>query len=89
MNTRLLIIIGFSYLYAAGEIWMNVKQRRISIVKHAGDKGSLWLLYILITLGYICSFSIGAIKIGRVYAWDTFFAVGAVCVMIGLVIRIR
>jgi protein-S-isoprenylcysteine O-methyltransferase Ste14 len=34
-------------------------------------------------------FSIGATKIGRVYPWDTFFAIGALLVTSGLAIRIH
>ena len=68
---------------------MNFKQRRKSNVTNSGDKGSLWLLYILITVGYILSFSIGSTKIGRIYHWDTFFAIGVVLIVIGLVIRIQ
>lgn len=89
MNTKVLIIIGFSYLYGFFEYWMNVKQRRNAIVTHSGDKGSLWLLYFVITIGYVLSFSIGSTKIGRLYAWDTFFALGASCVVLGLTIRIQ
>jgi protein-S-isoprenylcysteine O-methyltransferase Ste14 len=89
MNTKLIIIIGFSYLYGFFEFFMNFKQRRKSNVTNSGDKGSLWLLYILITVGYILSFSIGSTKIGRIYHWDTFFAIGVVLIVIGLVIRIQ
>lgn len=89
MNAKLLIIIGFSYLYGAFEVWMNLRQRKTSSVTHSGDKGSLWLLYALVTLGYILSFSIGATTIGRVYAWDTLFGVGTVSVVLGLFLRIR
>jgi protein-S-isoprenylcysteine O-methyltransferase Ste14 len=46
-------------------------------------------LYILITVGYLLSFSIGATKIGRINQWNTYFAVGAVLVVIGLIIRIQ
>ena len=89
MNTKLIIIIGFSYLYAIFEITMSLMQRRKSTVTKAGDKGSLWLLYLMITLGYILSFSIGATTLGRVNHWNTFFAIGFTLVAIGLVIRIQ
>jgi protein-S-isoprenylcysteine O-methyltransferase Ste14 len=89
MNIKLIIIIGFSYLYGFFEIFMNLRQRRSSTVTSSGDKGSLWLLYILITIGYIFSFSIGATKIGRINHWDTFFAIGFILIAIGLVIRIQ
>jgi len=89
MNTKLIIIIGFSYLYGFFEIFMNFWQQRKSTVASSGDKGSLWLLYILITIGYILSFSIGATTIGRINHWDTFFVIGFVLIAIGLVIRIQ
>jgi protein-S-isoprenylcysteine O-methyltransferase len=89
MDMKLIIIIGFSYLYGFFEVFMNLKQRRKSIVTTSGDKGSLWLLYIFITIGYALSFSIGATKIGRMNHWDVFFAVGAVLAVTGLMIRIQ
>ncbi|MDP2983653.1 MAG: isoprenylcysteine carboxylmethyltransferase family protein [Candidatus Latescibacter sp.] len=89
MDSKLIIIIGFSYLYGFFEVFMNLRQRRKSTVTASSDKGSLSLLYILITLGYVLSFSIGATKIGRIYHWDTFFAIGIVLILIGLVIRIQ
>ena len=88
MDTKIIIIIGFSYLYGFFEVFMNLRQRGKSIVTTSSDKGSLWLLYILITIGYAFSFSIGAIKIGRMNHWDAFFAVGAGLTVIGLIIRI-
>jgi protein-S-isoprenylcysteine O-methyltransferase Ste14 len=45
-------------------------------------------LYILIAVGYALSFSIGSTRIGRIYDWDTFFAIGVVLIVIGLIIRI-
>ncbi len=88
MNTKLVLIIGFSYLYAFFEIFMGWKKKGKSNVISSGDKGSLRLLYILITIGYVLSFSIGATKIGRIYHWNTFFAIGASLVIFGLIIRI-
>lgn len=57
-------------------------------ITHSGDKGSLWVLYILITIGYFLSFAIGATKIGRVHLWDIFFIIGFVLIALGLTIRI-
>ena len=88
MDVKLIIIIGFSYLYGFFEVFMNLRQHRKSTVSVSSDKGSLWVLYGLITLGYVLSFAIGATKIGRMNGWDTFFAVGVVLVVIGLIIRI-
>ena len=89
MDMKVIIIIEFSYLYGFFEVFMNLRQRRKSIVITSSDKGSLWLLYILITIGYALSFSVGATKIGRMNHWDAFFAVGVVLTVIGLMIRIQ
>jgi protein-S-isoprenylcysteine O-methyltransferase Ste14 len=89
MNIKLIIIIGFSCVYGFLEVFMNLKQRSKATVTASGDKGSLWLLYSLITIGYFLSFSIGATKIGRIYYWNTFFAIGVVLILIGLIIRIQ
>lgn len=88
MDFKLIIIIGFSYLYAIFEVFMNLRQNKRNSGATSGDKGSLWLLYILITVGYALSFAIGATKIGRMPGWNTFFAIGFVLVAIGLWIRI-
>ena len=88
MDMKLVIIMGFSYLYGLFEVFMNLRQRGKSIVITSGDKRSLWLLYTLITIGYALSFSIGATKIGRVYSWDTFFVIGFILIALGLTIRI-
>jgi protein-S-isoprenylcysteine O-methyltransferase Ste14 len=88
MDPKILIIIGFSYLYGFFELFMNLRNKNKSKVTTSGDKGSIWLLYGLITLGYALSFAIGATKIGRMPYWNTFFAIGAVLVVLGLVIRI-
>jgi protein-S-isoprenylcysteine O-methyltransferase Ste14 len=89
MNIKLIIIIGFSCLYGFFEVFMNLKQKSKGTVTASGDKGSLWLLYSLITIGYFLAFSIGATKIGRIYYWNTFFAIGVVLILIGLIIRIQ
>ena len=72
MDMKLIIIIGFSYLYGFFEVFMNLRQRNKSKVSTSGDKSSLWWLYGLITVGYALSFSIGATKVGRIYYWNTF-----------------
>ena len=89
MPSRFIIIIGFSYLYGFFEVFMNVRSKSKGTVATSGDKGSLWLLYGLITLGYFLSFSIGATKTGRMKSWDTFFAIGSGLVVIGLMIRMQ
>jgi len=91
MDTKLLIIIAFSYLYGFFEIFMSMRQRlqrQKSIIK-SGDKASIWILIISIGLGYSLSFSIGSTRLGRIYHWDTFFAIGAILTIFGLIIRIK
>jgi protein-S-isoprenylcysteine O-methyltransferase Ste14 len=89
MNIKVIIIIGFSYLYGCFEGFMNWRQRGQGKLSSSGDSGSVWALYSLITLGYFLSFAIGATKTGRVYPWNTFFAVGAALIVPGLLIRIH
>jgi protein-S-isoprenylcysteine O-methyltransferase Ste14 len=89
MDMKLIIIIGFSYLYGFFEVFMNWRQRSKVKMTSSGDKRSLWVLYALITIGYFLSFSIGATKIGRISYWDTCFAIAVTLTAIGLIIRIQ
>ena len=89
MDPKIIIIIAVSYLYGFFEVLMNLRQSRKSQVAASGDKSSLWWLYGLITLGYALSFAIGATKTGRIHAWNTFFTIGMILFVIGLVIRIH
>ena len=89
MDPKVIIIIAVSYLYGFFEVVMNLRQRSKGKIAYSGDKGSLWLLYGLITIGYTLSFSIGATKIGRIYYWNTFFAIGMALIVIGLMIRVH
>jgi protein-S-isoprenylcysteine O-methyltransferase Ste14 len=89
MDPKIVIIIAVSYLYGFFEVFMNLRQRSKSKITYSGDKRSLWLLYGLITVGYALSFSIGATTIGRIYYWNTLFAIGMALVVIGFVIRIH
>ncbi len=88
MDQKIIIIIAVAYLYGFFEVLMNLRQRSKSKVTSMGDKGSLWWLFSLITVGYALSFSIGATKIGRIYYWNTFFAIGMTLFVIGFMIRI-
>lgn len=89
MDIKLIVIIGFSYVYGFFEVFMNLRQRSRVKVIYSGDKKSLWGLYVFITMGYFLSFSVGATKIGRVYSWDTCFAIGVALMAIGIIIRIQ
>ena len=89
MDPKIIVIIAVSYLYFFFEAFLNLRQRRKSKVTSSNDKGSLRLLYGLITLGYFLSFAIGATKLGRIYHWNTFFTIGMTLIGIGLVLRIH
>jgi protein-S-isoprenylcysteine O-methyltransferase len=88
MNPKLIAIFVFSILYAFFEIYMGFRQSRKGNIVSSGDKGSIWLLYILITVGYILSFRIAATKTGRVSPWNLYFIIGTCMAIIGLIIRI-
>ena len=90
MNTKLTIIIAFSYLYGFFEIFMSVRQRlkRKKDIVESGDRASIWVLFLFIAIGYFLSFRIGMTGIGRIYHWDTLFTIGAILVITGLIIRI-
>jgi protein-S-isoprenylcysteine O-methyltransferase Ste14 len=88
MGTKLIIIVSFSILYGLLEIFMSRRLREKKKVSKSGDKGSIWLLFISISVGYWLSFIIASTKTGRIYHWNTFFAIGALLVITGLIIRI-
>lgn len=88
MNIKIITIIVIVYLYGLFEYYMNYQQKKKLKIVSVRDKGSLWLIVISITAGYLLSFSIAASKIGRIYYWDIFFAIGLFIIAIGLIIRI-
>jgi protein-S-isoprenylcysteine O-methyltransferase Ste14 len=88
MNSKLIAIIAFSYIYGIFEIFMSMRQRRKRSIVKSNDKGSIWVLFISIFIGYALSFRIAATKIGRIYHWDTLFVIGAAVIITGLIIRI-
>ncbi len=88
MDPKIIIIITVSYIYFFFEVFLNLRQKRKNNVSGSNDKNSLKLLYGLITVGYFLSFAIGATKLGRIYHWNTFFAIGMSLFVIGLMIRI-
>jgi protein-S-isoprenylcysteine O-methyltransferase Ste14 len=89
MNLKLIIIIAFTYLYGFFELIMGFRQKRNKTIVKSGDKMSVWILIFSISLGYFLSFGIGATKIGRIYNWNTFFVIGAILAIFGLIIRIK
>ncbi len=69
-------------------MFLNLRQRSKNNATTTSDKGNLWLLYGLITVGYALSFAIGATKRGGIYSWNTFFAIGMALFSIGFMVRI-
>ena len=88
MNTKVVIIIVFSILYGLFELFMSRRQKDKREISTSGDKGSILMLTGSITLGYWLSFIVAATKTGRIYNWDTFFVIGSVVVLAGLIIRV-
>ena len=88
MDPKIIIIITVSYIYFFFEVFLNLRQKRKNNVSGSNDKNSLKLLYGVITVGYFLSFAIGATKLGRIYHWNTFFAIGMSYFVLGLMIRI-
>ena len=89
MNLKLIIILAFTYLYGFFEVFMSLRQRRKRKIVKSGDRWSIWILVISIAIGYSLSFSVAATKTGRIYHWDTFFVIGSILAIIGLIIRIN
>jgi protein-S-isoprenylcysteine O-methyltransferase Ste14 len=88
MNAKLILIITFSILYGLFEIFMSRRLQGKREISKSGDKGSIWLLTISISIGYWLSFIIASTKIGRIYHWDTFFIIGSILALTGLIIRV-
>jgi protein-S-isoprenylcysteine O-methyltransferase Ste14 len=88
MNIKLILIIAFSILYGFFEIFMSRRQQGKREISKSGDNGSIWLLTISISIGYWLSFIIASTKIGRIYHWNTFFMIGSILALIGLIIRV-
>jgi protein-S-isoprenylcysteine O-methyltransferase Ste14 len=88
MNIKLILTIAFSILYGFFEIYMSRRLKSTRSVSTSGDKGSIWILVISISAGYWLSFIAASTRTGRIYHWDTLFAIGAILAMIGLIIRI-
>jgi protein-S-isoprenylcysteine O-methyltransferase Ste14 len=88
MSIKLILIIVFSILYGLFEIYMSRRQQSKREISASGDKGSVWLLTISISLGFWLSFIMASTKIGRIYHWNILFAIGSFLAIIGVIIRI-
>jgi protein-S-isoprenylcysteine O-methyltransferase Ste14 len=89
MKIKLILIIVFSIIYGLFEIFMSRRQKGKREISKSGDKRSIWLLTISISIGYWLSFIIASTKIGRIYHWNTLFIIGSVVTLIGLIIRVK
>jgi protein-S-isoprenylcysteine O-methyltransferase Ste14 len=88
MNPKIIVIITIAFLYGFFEYYLSFRQRQKIKIVRKGDKRSLWVLLISITIGYLLSFSIATTKIGRIYHWNILFALGISIIIVGLMIRI-
>ena len=88
MNIKLILIIVFPVLYGLFEIIMSMKPQYNRKISESGDKGSIWILIVSISMGYWLSFIIGATSIGRLHHWNTYFITGSVVALTGLIIRV-
>jgi protein-S-isoprenylcysteine O-methyltransferase Ste14 len=88
MNIKIVVVIAIAYLYGIFEYYLSIQQRQKIKILRKGDKGSLWVLFIAITVGYLLSFSIATTKIGRIYYWNILFALGILIIIVGLLIRL-
>ena len=87
MNTKIIVIITIAYIYGFFEYYISFRQKQKIKIVSKGDKGSLWVLLIAITVGYLLSFSIATTKIGRISHWNILFALGILIIIIGFLIR--
>jgi protein-S-isoprenylcysteine O-methyltransferase Ste14 len=87
LNPKIIVIISIVYLYGFFEYYLSYRQKQKSKIVSRGDKGSLWVLIISITIGYLLSFYIATTKIGRIYHWNILFAAGILIIIVGLMIR--
>jgi protein-S-isoprenylcysteine O-methyltransferase Ste14 len=88
MNIKIIIIFSFAILYGLFEIFISRRGKSKREISKSGDKGSIWILVLTISIGYWLSFFIASTKTGRIYYWNTFFIIGFVLVAIGLIIRV-
>jgi len=76
-----------TYMDSLSFLW-NFKTRRKSNVTNSGDKGTYVIIYSYYSWIYFVVFN-RLNKNRQDLSWDTFFAIGVVLIVIGLVIRIQ
>lgn len=88
MNAKIIVIISFVYLYGIFEYFISRRQRKKIKIVSKGDKGSLKILILCISIGYLLSFLVASTKFGRIYYWNYLFSIGLIISAVGLAIRI-
>jgi protein-S-isoprenylcysteine O-methyltransferase Ste14 len=88
MITKLTIIISITVFYGLFEIFMSQRQKNKREIFKSGDKGSIWILVLSISVGYWLSFSVASTKTGRIYHWNILFIIGSILAAFGLIIRL-
>jgi protein-S-isoprenylcysteine O-methyltransferase Ste14 len=88
VESKVIIIFSFSNLYGLFEIFMSKRQKSKMGISKSGDKGSVWILALSISVGHWLSFIITSTKIDRIYQWNTLFIIGSILAAIGLIIRV-
>lgn len=88
MNIKIIVIISIVYLYGIFEYFINLRQKQNIKIAVKGDGGSLKILLLCISIGYLLSFSVATTKIGRIYYWNYFFVIGLIISVLGFVIRV-
>ena len=88
MNIKIYVIISFSILYGLFEIFMSRREKGNREISKSGDRASIWIIVLAISVGFWLSFIIASTKIGRIYHWNTLFIIGSILAAIGLIIRV-
>ena len=88
MNTKVIIIFSFAILYGLFEIFMSKRGKSKREISKSGDKGSIWILVLTVSVGYWLSFIIASTKVGRIYHWNALFILGSILAAIGLIVRV-
>lgn len=88
MNFKLIIIFTFCVLYGLFELFMGLWRSRGRSVAKSGDRLSIWIMTLGISVGYWLSFLIASTHTGRMPDWNTFFILGFMVIAFGLIIRV-
>lgn len=88
MDTKLVILTIFSYLYTFFELFISLRQRRRSGSSTPTNKGSIWTLILSFTIGCTLAFTFANSAVGKIGHWNLLFAFGFIIIITGFIIRI-